>query len=274
MSTDDTSVSSSAESLSQLPDAVDYCAVCGSSLERRSQHSAPNRQTLLFGCGDCQTGAVAVVDVQGPSSDRCRDRLDHTQSRAMTGLNVYRVAAFVTDDFPRGRYTIERVDEHEFTVNLPAMASPWDVLRLADALSIGPLSTDRIDGGISITDARWTSVNDRDQPDVATDGGALAVPGDDAEPSRDDPFAVSDADQPRTERAKTEDMDVSLLRKGGVYQVHSASDSYYDVDVAAESCSCPDTADRCKHLRRVGLEIEAGLVPRPDGRLPDGRRSR
>jgi len=51
--------------------------------------------------------------------------------------------------------------------------------------------------------------------------------------------------------------------------VHSASDSVYEVDVLAETCSCPDRAERCKHLRRVDIEIREGLVPRPDGRLPD-----
>ncbi|WP_420871461.1 hypothetical protein [Halomicrobium salinisoli] len=188
----------------------------------------------------------------------------------MTGLTAHRVAAFVTDAFPAGHYTIERVDEHRFTIGLPESASPWDVLRLAEALSVGPLSADRLDGRVQVRDARWSSSGTEDEPDAVADGGAVPASIDDEGPSgpTGDPFAVAPGDEPRTERAKTEDMDVSLLKKGGIYEVHSASDSYYDVDVVSGECSCPDTADRCKHLRRVDLEIRAGLVPRPDGRLP------
>ena len=90
-----------------------------------------------------------------------------------------------------------------------------------------------------------------------------------AEPS-DDELA------PRTRRACEEDMDVSLLEKGGVYEVHAASGNVYDVDVISESCTCLDWRQRkpeggCKHLRRVDIEIKAGRIPRPDGRLPRSR---
>jgi hypothetical protein len=65
--------------------------------------------------------------------------------------------------------------------------------------------------------------------------------------------------EPRTKRAVAEAMDVSLLSKGGRYEV--------------QSCTCPDWLQRspeggCKHLRRVDHEIKRGRVPRPDGRLP------
>ncbi|ELY68273.1 hypothetical protein C488_21137 [Natrinema pellirubrum DSM 15624] len=68
-------------------------------------------------------------------------------------------------------------------------------------------------------------------------------------------------------------MDVSLLRKGGVYEVQSASGNTYEVDVASKTCTCPDFTKHqpsggCKHLRRVDIEIRSGHVPRPDGRLP------
>jgi hypothetical protein len=68
-------------------------------------------------------------------------------------------------------------------------------------------------------------------------------------------------------------MDVSLLRKGGVYEVQSASGNTYEVDVASKTCTCPDFTKRqpsggCKHLRRADIEIHSGTVPRPDGRLP------
>ena len=79
--------------------------------------------------------------------------------------------------------------------------------------------------------------------------------------------------EPRTARAVAEAMDVSLLSKGGRYEVQSASGNRYEVDVVDESCSCPDWQQRspeggCKHLRRVDHEIKQGRVPRPDGRLP------
>ena len=79
--------------------------------------------------------------------------------------------------------------------------------------------------------------------------------------------------EPRTKRAVAEAMDVSLLSKGGRYEVQSASGNRYEVDVIDESCTCPDWQQRspeggCKHLRRDDHEIKRGRVPRPDGRLP------
>ena len=44
----------------------------------------------------------------------------------------------------------------------------------------------------------------------------------------------------------------------------------YVVDLAAESCTCPDHAirgARCKHRRRVELSVTAGVVPAPDERV-------
>lgn len=66
-------------------------------------------------------------------------------------------------------------------------------------------------------------------------------------------------------------MDVSLLRVG-VYTVYSESGQTYHVDVFERSCTCPDWSKNepeggCKHMRRVDLDIDAGVVPRPDGRL-------
>jgi len=79
--------------------------------------------------------------------------------------------------------------------------------------------------------------------------------------------------EPRTRRAVDEAMEVSLLEKGGRYEVRSASGNWYEVDVISESCTCPDWQQRapeggCKHIRRVDHEIKQGRVPRPDGRLP------
>lgn len=82
--------------------------------------------------------------------------------------------------------------------------------------------------------------------------------------------------EPRTRRAVDEAMAVSLLEKGGRYEVQSASGSWYEVDVISESCTCPDWQQRtpeggCKHMRRVDHEIKQGRVPRPDGRLPSNQ---
>jgi hypothetical protein len=82
--------------------------------------------------------------------------------------------------------------------------------------------------------------------------------------------------EPRTRRAVDEAMAVSLLKKGGRYEVQSASGSWYEVDVISESCTCPDWQQRtpeggCKHTRRVDHEIKQGRVPRPDGRLPSNQ---
>lgn len=79
--------------------------------------------------------------------------------------------------------------------------------------------------------------------------------------------------EPRTRRAVTEEMSVSLLEKGGRYEVQSASGNRDEVDVIGESCTCPDWQQRspgggCKHLRRVDHETKRGRVTRPDGRLP------
>lgn len=68
-------------------------------------------------------------------------------------------------------------------------------------------------------------------------------------------------------------MDIALLKQGGIYSVTGESGETYTVDIIDESCSCPDYQDRepengCKHLRRVAIEIEEEIVPRPDGKLP------
>lgn len=45
--------------------------------------------------------------------------------------------------------------------------------------------------------------------------------------------------EPRTRRAVNEEMAISLLEKGGRYEVRSASGGLYEVDVISESCTCP-----------------------------------
>ena len=86
---------------------------------------------------------------------------------------------------------------------------------------------------------------------------------------------MSEVQEPdsRERRAQEEEMDVSLLRKGGVYEVRSESGNTYKVDICLGTCTCLDWQQRepeggCKHFRRVDAEIKAGNVPRPDGRVP------
>jgi len=71
----------------------------------------------------------------------------------------------------------------------------------------------------------------------------------------------------RTGRARADPMAVWALRDGR-YLVDTDGGTYV-VDAARAVCDCPDNAirgARCKHLRRVTLEIRAGLVPAPDRR--------
>lgn len=81
------------------------------------------------------------------------------------------------------------------------------------------------------------------------------------------------AGQRRARRAREENMDIVLRRYGGIYDVRSESGTTYQVDVLEQTCTCPDSQQTdppggCKHLRRVETDIQAGRVPRPDGKLP------
>lgn len=58
-------------------------------------------------------------------------------------------------------------------------------------------------------------------------------------------------------------------RGGGIYDVDSDSGNSYVVDLLEGRCSCPDhqiRGERCKHVRRVALEITVGNVPAPGRR--------
>lgn len=75
----------------------------------------------------------------------------------------------------------------------------------------------------------------------------------------------------RAARAWTERMAVSALG-GGRYAVDSQSDARYIVDLPRTRCSCPDheiRGERCKHLRRVAIEITEKRVPPPGFRATD-----
>ncbi|OIB55443.1 SWIM zinc finger family protein [Natrialba sp. SSL1] len=72
----------------------------------------------------------------------------------------------------------------------------------------------------------------------------------------------------RSRRARTEPMSVLPLGDG-LYEVESASDHTYLVDLGAGRCTCPDhifRSARCKHIRRVAIEITDGRTP-PPGQL-------
>ena len=69
----------------------------------------------------------------------------------------------------------------------------------------------------------------------------------------------------RSQRARMERMAVRPLG-GGVYEIESQSGNVYSVDLPGGRCTCPDhnfRGVRCKHLRRVAMEVNEGLVPPP-----------
>jgi len=72
----------------------------------------------------------------------------------------------------------------------------------------------------------------------------------------------------RSRRARTEPMSVLPLGDG-LYEVESASEHTYLVDLEGGRCTCPDhvfRTVRCKHIRRVAIEITEGRTP-PPGKL-------
>jgi hypothetical protein len=75
-------------------------------------------------------------------------------------------------------------------------------------------------------------------------------------------------DDGRAERARSERMHVAATGSGR-YEVETASGNAYEVDLDAGRCACPDhqfRGVRCKHLRRVAMEVTAGRVPAPGKR--------
>lgn len=68
----------------------------------------------------------------------------------------------------------------------------------------------------------------------------------------------------RSMRARTEPMAVTAFGTNA-YEVATESGTYM-VDLGAARCTCPDhrfRGARCKHLRRVAIEINEGRVPPP-----------
>ena len=63
----------------------------------------------------------------------------------------------------------------------------------------------------------------------------------------------------------TEPMDVDPVG-GGTYEVGAQSGQSYLVDLEGGRCTCPDhtyRGERCKHLRRVAIDVSEGRVPPP-----------
>jgi len=73
---------------------------------------------------------------------------------------------------------------------------------------------------------------------------------------------------PRAARAWTQRMAVTAVGDGR-YLVDSESGNRYVVDLPAGRCTCPDRTirgQRCKHIRRVAIEITRERVPSPGRR--------
>lgn len=72
----------------------------------------------------------------------------------------------------------------------------------------------------------------------------------------------------RADRARTERMAVTAIG-GGCYDVVTEYDTVYTVDLVEGRCTCPDYQHRrarCKHLRRVAIDVTDGRVPAPGQR--------
>ncbi|WP_239639123.1 SWIM zinc finger family protein [Halorubrum aidingense] len=83
-----------------------------------------------------------------------------------------------------------------------------------------------------------------------------------------DSAADRDSGDGRSTRAVREPMTVRTLRDGR-YVVETEGGTYV-VALDDGTCTCPDHAirgARCKHLRRVAMEVAAGAVPAPDERV-------
>ena len=88
------------------------------------------------------------------------------------------------------------------------------------------------------------------------------------EPSSTPPAASSGEHDNRSTRAVTEEMTIRPLRDRR-YVVETDGGTYV-VALDAGTCTCPDHAirgSRCKHLRRVAMEVTAGSIPAPDQRI-------
>ncbi|MGQ3329758.1 SWIM zinc finger family protein [Halorubrum sp. FL23] len=100
-----------------------------------------------------------------------------------------------------------------------------------------------------------------------TSASAASDPTPSREPSAVPSTAAGESDD-RSSRAAAEEMTVRPLRDRR-YVVETDGGTYV-VALDAGTCTCPDHAirgSRCKHLRRVAMEVTAGTVPAPDERV-------
>jgi hypothetical protein len=259
------------------------CRCCGTTLEQSHIHASTGRTLTGFVCPSCHRGAAAIVE--RPADDLSplhAQRLDQTQQRLRTNPATDVLAAFIDDALPPGTYWIDRVGEYTWHLHPPADVDADARTALAQRLDTPTTAVDVHDATLVVSDTRFApSRNQRnwdehltDSAPTRTDGGHHLTASGPRETKRLPVCSGRvggiryDADAPRTERARDEQMDVALLEKGGRYEVHSESGNAYEVDILQGRCSCPDDHECCKHTRRVDLEIRANRVPRPDGRLP------
>ena len=112
-----------------------------------------------------------------------------------------------------------------------------------------------------MTHPQNTAASNERSVSTGNDGGGSRTP---KEPLAPDLRAMDE----RSVRAWTEAMAVAPLGDGR-YAVESQSGNTYVVDLPAGECTCPDhtiRGERCKHLRRVAIEVNRGRI------APPGRR--
>ena len=112
-----------------------------------------------------------------------------------------------------------------------------------------------------MTHSQNTAASNERSESTRNDGGGNRTP---KEPLAPDFGAMDD----RSVRAWTEAMAVGTLG-GGRYAVEGQSGNTYVVDLLGSDCTCPDhtiRGERCKHLRRVAIEVNRGRVA-PPGRV-------
>lgn len=112
-----------------------------------------------------------------------------------------------------------------------------------------------------MTHLQNTDASNQPVPSTRNDGGIDRTPKEALAPD----FGAMDE---RSVRAWTEAMSVAPLG-GGRYTVEGQSGETYVVDLPESDCTCPDhtiRGERCKHLRRVVIEVNRGRVAPPGKR--------
>jgi len=260
------------------------CPQCGSILERDHVHSCRCRSQTVFCCPTCRANTAIVELTQGELATRYATQLERDQRRLQQQLSVETLAAHLDTSLQPGVYRVDRIGPHEYRLVVPKTDSVDALDTLADRLTVDHIGIERRAPEAIVFDERFTDrpCDNSRRPDSPgtetprTDGGSLAVSRSASIPSRrplpqtgrQTETLAYHTGEARTRRARTEEMRVSLLQKGGKYSVRSESENTYQVDLLAGTCSCPDNVETCKHLRRVDLELRANRIPRPDGQLP------